>query len=278
MIMKKFFSLIIACLSLALVLSACSKDSGPDKDLNPDPTPTPTPTPVDTGLIVKVGEVEFKMIKVEKGTFQMGVKNVAEPVHQVTFTKDFYMGETEVTQALWKAVMDSNPSTFTTSDQLPVENVSYDDIVGENGFLAKLNAATGKTFRLPTEAEWEFAFRGGNESKGYEYSGSNNVDEVAWYSDNCDSKTHEVATKKANELGLYDMSGNVWEWCSDWYGDYSSEAQTDPVGPTTGSYRVRRGGSFSYDLWRCRFWFRSCDASGSRGDGRGHGLRLALSE
>ena len=200
-------------------------------------------------LPVTVGDVTFNMIKVEAGTFQMGATDglsKEKPVHKVTLTKDYYMGETEVTQALYKAVMGSNPSYYPTSDQLPVENVSYNDITGTDGFLAKLNAATGYEFRLPTEAEWEFAARGGNESKEYKYSGSNNIDEVAWYWDeNYHNKTYEVAQKATNELGLYDMSGNVWEWCSDWYERYSSEDQTDPNGPTTGSERMLRGGGFA---------------------------------
>ena len=215
-----------------------------------------------------IDDVTFKMVKVEKGEFQMGSTegdSDEKPVHKVTFTKDYYIGQTEVTQALWKAVMGSNPSANQDSDQLPVENVSYNDITGTNGFLATLNAKIAEsykdktyTFRLPTEAEWEFAARGGNQSQGYTYSGSNNIDDVAWYSSNSSSKTHEVAGLKANELGLYDMSGNVWEWCQDWYGAYGNEDQTDPTGPTSGSYRVRRGGGWYDGARNCRSSYRNC--------------------
>ena len=172
------------------------------------------------------------------------------------------IGKTEVTQELWEAVMGSNPSRFKDSNfndpnlqdpKLPVEQVSWNDC---QTFITKLNALTGKNFRLPTEAEWEFAARGGKKSQGYKYSGSNNIGDVAWYKDNSGKKTHPVKTKQANELGIYDMSGNVWEWCQDWKGSYSSEAQTNPKGATTGSYRVNRGGSWRDNAVRCRSSYR----------------------
>ena len=202
-----------------------------------------------------VNGVEFKMVFVEGGTFTMGATSEQGkyaykdeyPTHRVTLS-DYYIGETEVTQALWQAVMGSNPSYF-KGDNLPVERVSYEDV---KTFISKLNGKTGKKFRLPTEAEWEYAARGGNKSKRYKYSGSNNIDDVAWYIDNSDDKTHPVKTKRPNELGIYDMSGNVWEWCSDWYGGYSSNAQTNPQGPSSGSYRVIRGGSWRFDARSCR--------------------------
>ena len=198
--------------------------------------------------------VEFTMIAVEGGTFTMGatpeqgkdVKSDEKPAHQVTLSS-YYIGETEVPQALWKAVMGKNPSDF-KGDNLPVEKVSWKDC---QKFIKKLNALTGKNFRLPTEAEWEFAARGGNKSRGYKYSGSNNVDNVAWCRDNS-GKTHPVKKKHANELGIYDMSGNVKEWCQDYYGDYSSDAQTNPTGPATGEYRVYRGGCWNYSSWSSR--------------------------
>ena len=202
-----------------------------------------------------VDGVEFKMIGVEGGTFTMGATSEQgseadddeKPTHSVTLSS-YYIGETEVTQALWQAVMGNNPSWF-KGYNLPVESISYEDI---QGFITKLNQKTGKTFRLPTEAEWEFAARGGNKSKGYKYSGSNNLNDVAWYDGNSNSKTHPVKTKQANELGLYDMSGNIWEWCSDWYGDYSSSSQTNPSGANSGSNRVVRGGSWGINARRCR--------------------------
>ena len=204
-----------------------------------------------SGITIDVNGVKFTMIKVEGGTFQMGgiLDDYEKPIHQVTLTNDYYIGETEVTQELWTAVMGSNPSYFKSSDQLPVEQVSWNDC---QTFISKLNTLTGRTFRLPSEAEWEFAARGGNASEGYTYSGSNTVGDVAWYDSNSSSKTHEVATKAPNELGIYDMSGNVWEWCQDWYGSYSSSAQTNPTGPTSGSFRVYRGGGWNYFDYNCR--------------------------
>ena len=202
---------------------------------------------------------DFDMVFVEGGTFTMGATSEQgtdalygeKPAHYVTVS-DFYIGKYEVTQAQWRAVMGSNPSKF-KGDNLPVEQVSWNDI---QKFITKLNTMTGKTFRLPTEAEWEYAARGGNKSKGYKYSGSNTLDNVAWYTNNSSSKTHPVGQKQPNELGLYDMSGNVWEWCQDWYGSYSSSSQTNPTGPSSGSYRVLRGGSWDSIAWCCRVSYR----------------------
>ena len=195
--------------------------------------------------------VTFTMIAVEGGTFQMGAtsENYSDerPVHSVTLS-DYYIGETEVTQELWQAVMGTNPSYFKGSNK-PVEYVSWNDCYT---FIEKLNQLTGKNFRLPTEAEWEYAARGGNKSQGYKYSGSNTIGNVAWYTDNSGGKTHDVKTKQANELGIYDMSGNVWEWCQDRYGSYSSGSQTNPTGPASGSSRVFRGGSWGDSARYCR--------------------------
>ena len=202
-----------------------------------------------------VNGVRFEMVEVRGGTFRMGATSeqgsdaygYEKPTHQVTLPS-YYIGKTEVTQALWQAVMGSNPSHFKGTN-LPVEEVSWEDC---QTFIRKLNALTGKNFRLPTEAEWEFAARGGNNSRGYKYSGSNTLSNVAWYDDNSGSKTHPVGTKQPNELGIYDMSGNVWEWCSDWKGDYSSSSQYNPTGPNSGSNRVSRGGSWSNLAGGCR--------------------------
>ena len=217
--------------------------------------------------ILTVNGIKYNMVWVEGGTFSMGatpeqgvdVADDEKPVHSVTLS-GYYIGKTEVTQALWKAVMGTNPSLF-KGDNLPVECVSWDDC---QVFIRKLNSLTGQNFRLPTEAEWEFACRGGNNSRGYKYSGSNYIDNVAWYWDNSGikylepifgklrQKTHPVATKAPNELGIYDMTGNVCEWCNDWYGDYRSDAQTNPKGLDNGSGRVLRGGSWAIQEDECR--------------------------
>ena len=217
------------------------------------------------------------MVRVEGGTFIMGAtqeqgsdaESDEKPTHQVTLSS-FSIGKYEVTQEEWEAVMGSNPSYFKGA-KLPVEQVSWNDC---QEFIRRLNQMTGKSFRLPTEAEWEFAARGGNRSNHYKYSGSNNLSSVAWYWDNSGSKTHPVGKKSPNELGLYDMSGNVWEWCADWYGDYSSSAQTNPKGPSNGSFRVRRGGGWGSYARRCRVSHRSRLTPSLSYDDLG--LRLAL--
>ena len=209
-----------------------------------------------------VNGVTFTMVAVQGGTFTMGA--TAEqgsnadsdefPTHQVTLSS-YYIGQTEVTQALWEAVMGSNPS-YIRDPQRPVEQVSWEDC---QTFIYKLSYLTGRRFRLPTEAEWEYAARGGKKCHGYKYAGSNTIGNVAWYMDNT-FITGLVATLSPNELGLYDMSGNVYEWCQDWYGSYSSAAQTNPTGPTSGTYpasRVIRGGSFMHEIVECRVSNRS---------------------
>ena len=213
----------------------------------------------------------------QRPTFTMGATSEQgsdadsdeKPTHSVTLS-GYYIGKYEVTQELWEAVMGSNPSYF-KGDNLPVERVSWNDV---QEFLRKLNAMTGKRYRLPTEAEWEFAARGGNSSRGYKYSGSNNIDNVAWYTDNSGSRTHAVGTKSPNELGIYDMSGNVWEWCQDWYGSYSSSSQRNPQGSNSGSNRVDRGGSWLSTAWDCRVSDRYSDTPGNRSSYLG--FRLAL--
>ena len=210
---------------------------------------------------------------VNRCTMMMGAQDWPEneandnekPPHLVQVSS-FGIGVTEVTQALWQAVMGSNPSYFMGNLNRPVESVSWKDC---QQFITKLNELTGRKFRLPTEAEWEYAASAGfNDISYYNhasmYSGSARIDNVAWYYDNSyavgigdpNYGTHSVATKSANSLGLYDMSGNVWEWCQDWYGAYNDEPQCNPTGPATGSYRVMRGGSWcnsaKYSRVSCR--------------------------
>lgn len=236
-------------------------------------------TPPDQGTrTFTVNGVSFKMIRVDGGTFTMGAtseqgsdaRSNEKPIHSVTLST-YYMGETEVTQELWQAVMGNNPS-FNVGSRKPVDCVSWNDC---QDFVTRLSNLTGANFRLPTEAEWEFAARGGNNSQGYKYSGSNTIDDVAWYHDNWTiENTHDVAQKLPNELGLYDMTGNVEEWCQDWYGNYSSSSQTNPTGPTTGTYRVSRGGDWYTITKFCHVSFRNSDRPGYKTDSRG--LRLAL--
>ncbi len=189
-------------------------------------------------IAYNVNGVEFNMVNVVGGTFMMGDDWRSKPIHQVTLS-DYSIGETEVTQELWYAVMGGNPSYSSGSGQLPMERLTWYDC---QEFITKLNELTGKTFRLPTEAEWEYAARGGIMSNGYRYSGSNNIDDVAWYEENSNRITHVVKEKMPNELGLYDMSGNVIEYCQDWFGDYTSSAVVNPTGPLSGTHCVTRGG------------------------------------
>ena len=222
--------------------------------------------------------ISIEMVKVEAGTFMMGATSEMKhpydwekPVHQVTLTNEYYMGKYEVTQALWQAVMGNNPSHF-KGENLPVETVNWNEC---QEFISKLNSMTGRKFRLPTEAEWEYAARGGKKSRSYQYSGSSNISDVAWYDGNSVNKTHPVGTKQANELGIYDMSGNVYEWCLDWYGSYSSSSQTNPTGAVSGAHRVYRGGSWDFYAGRCRLSYRRYGTPDYRNSILG--LRLALS-
>ena len=196
------------------------------------------------------------------------------PAQRVTLS-DYYIGQTEVTQALWEAVMGSNPSEF-KGNSLPVTSVSWKDC---QVFIEELNRLLskqlgGKRFALPTEAQWEFAARGGMESKGYKYAGSNQLSALAWSESNSNRSTHPVAQKQPNELGLYDMSGNVYEWCSDWYGDYSIAEKMNPKGPNRGSYRVIRGGAWCHNAGCCRVSYRANYLPTNQGNGIG--FRLCL--
>jgi len=247
---------------------------------------------------------EPKMVRVESGTFWMGCtqeqsgicENNENPKHQVKLST-FKMGVTEVTQEQWKMIMGSyNPSGHNAGHipGLPVENITWNEV---QQFIKALNDSTGKNYRLPTEAEWEYAARGGNKSKGYIYSGSNNLDEVAWYSENSANpensqiETHPVGLKAPNELGLYDMSGNVLEWCSDWYdpangGAYpSAELQTNPTGPTDAGKmnKINRGGWYNGTAENQRVSARKFALGGKQYNGTNArfetvGFRLVLSE
>lgn len=245
---------------MSILFTACPGGDEPE---------TPIPGNVSDGIYT-VNGICFKMIPVEGGTFTMGATaeqeqvfdaysyllNLAKPTHSVTLS-NFSIGETEVTQELWEAVMGSNPSDY-KGNKKSVHSVSWDDC---QEFIRKLNSLTGRNFRLPTEAEWEYAARGGKKSKGYTYAGSNMIDNVAWYRVNSYDKgssspfygPQNVGSLDPNELGLYDMSGNVEEWCYDWHDDYSSSAQTNPTGPSTGAHRVIRGGS-----WGALGWAECC--------------------
>jgi len=202
----------------------------------------------------------IEMVYVVPGGFMMGSplsekdRGDDEIQHKVKLTKGFYIGKYELTQGQWEKIMGQNPRVNppveSNGDNLPVKQISWDDC---RTFCEKLGCGA----RLPTEAEWEYAARGGNKSKGFIYSGGNNLDEVGWYSSNSGTKMHAVGQKKANELGIYDMSGNVWEWCSDWHGNYPSGAVTDPTGPSSGYNQVTRGGSWYSNTWRCRSAVRS---------------------
>jgi formylglycine-generating enzyme required for sulfatase activity len=218
------------------------------------------------------------MVFVQGGTFIMGCtdeqgndcKNDEIPRHAITVSS-FNIGKYEVTQRQWKLIMNGNNPSQNKGDNLPVEYVSWDEV---QEFIFRLNNLTGKQYRLPTEAEWEYAARGGNKSQSYKYSGSNNLTNVAWYDGNSNGLTHPVGTKLPNELGIYDMSGNVFEWCSDWYGAYSASAQQNPTGPSSGTRHIIRGGSWIHESLRCRVSYRSAHEPNERFDSLG--FRLVL--
>ena len=307
--MKKYIFLLIATL-LACTVAIAQPDDGskrpkkptpvrpkpkpkPKSKSEPKPKPKPKPTPkVSSSYTPEVrtyyaNGVSFQMVEVRGGTVTMGATaeqgsdalEWEKPTHQVTLSS-YMIGKTEVTQELWEAVMgkslsqiasELNRETYGVGSNYPMYNVSWKDC---QAFITKLNALAGKNFRLPTEAEWEFAARGGNNSRGYKYSGSNTVDDVAWYRDNSSDKIHPVATKAPNELGIYDMSGNVWELCSDWFDSYSSSSQYNPTGLNRGSVLVHRGGSWINDAGYCRVSNRGFYHPARRSSGLG--LRLAL--
>ena len=231
-----------------------------------------------------VNGVTFQMNPVEGGVFTMGaspeqtdVTNFEKPAHQV-FVSSYFIGTTEVTQALWKAVTDSLPSIDTAGDDVAVYNINWSDCIE---FVSRLNILLkdeldGLCFSLPSEAQWEYAARGGKNSMGYIYSGGNDLSDVAWYAENSSNHVHSVAQKKCNELGLYDMSGNVMEWTGDWYAAYKPDAVADPVGPMGGRNRISRGGSYRTGNNYCNVIHRSSSAPGKVQPT--YGLRLVLCE
>ena len=253
----------------------------------PEPTPPPaTKTPPPTippnpsnPLTDQRHPAEPEMVYVEGGAFWMGCtdeqgkecRDSESPLHNVTVSS-FYIGKYEITQKQWKTMMGKNPSLHKGDDH-PVENISWNDV---QEFIIRLNAATGKKYRLPTEAEWEYAARGGSNSKGFRYSGSNFLKDVGWYEGRKKEKTHPVGTKQPNELGIYDMSGNVQEWCHDWYDKYNSNAQTNPAGPSSGSGRVLRGGKWNSSEQNCRVSARSRYSPNSHGSNDYFGFRVVL--
>lgn len=227
--------------------------------------------------VENVEGLNMKMVYVEGGTFQMGATSEQngegyddeKPVHSVTL-ESYYIAECEVTQEQWQKIMGSTIhqqaskagySTKGVGNDYPMYYVSWHEA---QAFCQELSALTGKTYCLPTEAQWEYAARGGKQSKGYKYSGSYAIDAVAWYDSNSGSTNHPVKGKRANELGLYDMSGSVWEWCSDWYGSYSSSSQNNPTGASSGEYRVLRGGSWNYRARSCRVSYRNDNTPSNR--------------
>lgn len=275
--MKKTLRLTaLVAVAAGLAFASCQKD---DSSNSSNGGGTPAPAGAETLTLTAAG-VEFTLVRVEPGTFRMGANegddqafDREKPAHEVTLTKPYYIATTEVTQELYAAVMDGNPSNFTGEAGLPVETVDYTDAVA---FCARLSELTGRTVTLPTEAQWEYAARGGHKAPATPtlYAGGDDLDAVAWWSGNSDSKTHPVGGKAANALGLYDMTGNVWEWCLGWYGTYTADAVSDPQGPSEGSYRVPRGGSWNINARFCRLSYRY-DNSPDRG-GLNLGFRVVV--
>ncbi len=211
-------------------------------------------------------------VLIEAGEFMMGDAEIKYAIQHKVSLNSFYMQATTVTQEFWEQIMGNNPSHDKTNRDNPLTNISWYDC---QEFIKKLNALAAKKYRLPTEAEWEYAARGGKLSKGFEYAGADDLDEVAWYIGNSEFKIHPVAKKKPNELGLYDMSGNVYEWCHDWHKNYSNKNQNNPKGPSNGDTKVLRGGCWYYNSMFCQIARRSYLSPDDKGFDIG--LRLVLS-
>ena len=253
---------IIALTAIIIVaLEACSQGQSTNQSANDGAT--------------AIASVADNMVLVSGGSFMMGSDFEPDgvPQHRVTLD-DFYIGRHEVTQALWQEVMGNNPSQ-NRGDNLPVENVSWLDCME---FIKRLNELTGKQFRLPTEAEWEYACRGGSTGKGFAFKAGDSIDEIAWYAENSNEMTHPVATKAPNGLGIYDMVGNVEEWCSSRYSKtyFSTRPTTNPQGPTTGDTYSCRGGSFYCFAEQCFVWMNNGQYPECRRDDIG--FRLAISK
>jgi len=228
---------------------------------------------------LSINSKDYNFIRVKAGIFTMGatkeMRNPTEvefPAHEVKLSSDYYIGETLVTQKFWESVMDNNPSWF-KGESRPVESVSFNDV---KWFIKRLNMWTDLKFRLPYEAEWEYAARGGEKASFTRYIGGNSVQNIGWYNGNSKKQSHEVRLKSPNELGLYDMGGNVWEWCQDLYSTYEAVTQIDPKGPSTGTSRVVRGGSWSMGTRGCRASYRDKCISGRRGYDLGFRLVMEL--
>lgn len=272
--MKKTLRLMaLAVLTAGLAFASCQKEDNSSSNSS-NGGGTPAPAGAETLTLTAAG-VDFTLVRVEPGTFRMGANegddqayDWEKPAHEVTLTQPYYIATTEVTQELYAAVVGSNPSNFSGEAGLPVEQVSYTDAVA---FCERLSELTGRTVTLPTEAQWEYAARGGHKAPATPtlYAGGDDLDAVAWWSGNSGNKTHPVASKAANALGLYDMTGNVWEWSLDWYGDYAADAVSDPQGPSTGSYRVNRGGSWYNYARHCRLSDRDISTPDGRDDDLG---------
>ncbi len=279
--MKRVFLSVIIIFLSSLILNSFPLEEvgfdGPNDDMKDTTYVHSVRVNPNGNRIYTINGVVFEMVAVRGGTFTMGSVSEKEadafdderPSHSVTL-KDYYIGKFEVTQELWLTVMDTNQSYF-KGDKLPMESVSWYEA---QEFIQKLNKITGENFRLPTEAEWEYAAKGGNKSRGFKFSGANMIEAIGWYTANSGKKTHPVGKKAPNELGIYDMSGNVWEWCSDYFGDYTEERQINPTGPETGRTRVARGGGWLISSRACRVTMRcSYNPVRSYNDS---GFRLAL--